>query len=465
MTTTTAKQRIPAERIVVGLGQTGLSCARYLARRGEAFAVVDSRANPPGLDAFRREFPQVSLQLGEFSAQLFCGAQELIVSPGVALTEPAIAAALAAGVNVCGDIDLFVRELAAGPRAVPVVAITGSNGKSTVTTLVGAMAQAADRNVGVGGNLGVPALDLLDAQRDLYVLELSSFQLERLQTLRAEVATVLNISPDHMDRYASVLEYQQAKQRIFHDCRQVVVNRDDPLSAVADDVGVTHWTFGFDAPGDRAFGVVVRDGERHLAFEGDALLPVSKLRVAGEHNIANALAALALGHAVGLPLAAMLDALQSFTGLPHRCQLVAEHAGIGFYDDSKGTNVGATVAAIEGLCKGAAGKVVLIAGGVGKGAEFDALAPVLENYGRAAVLIGEAAPALQQLLDGVLPLSRAADMASAVQRCAEFAQAGDKVLLSPACASFDMFDNYVQRGEVFSAAVRRYVESHWVGSH
>jgi UDP-N-acetylmuramoylalanine--D-glutamate ligase len=455
MTATIAKQRV-----VVGLGQTGLACARYLARRGESFAVVDNRANPPGLDIFRREFPNVELQLGEFSTALFCGAGELIVSPGVALTESAIAAALAAGVSVCGDIDLFVRELAAAPRAVPVVAITGSNGKSTVTTLVGAMAQAAGRNAGVGGNLGVPALDLLDAQRDLYVLELSSFQLERLHTLRAEVATVLNVSPDHMDRYASVREYQRAKQRVFNDCRQVVVNRDDALTAAATAADVVRWSFGFDAPGTNAFGIVVRGGERHLAFEGEALLPVSKLRIAGEHNIANALAALALGHAVGLPFAAMLDALQAFTGLPHRCQLVAEHAGVGFYDDSKGTNVGATVAAIEGLCKGAAGKVVLIAGGVGKGAEFDALAPVLGNYGRAAVLIGEAAPALQQLLDGVLPLARAADMAAAVRRCAEFAERGDKVLLSPACASFDMFDNYVHRGEVFSAAVRQYVGSH-----
>jgi UDP-N-acetylmuramoylalanine--D-glutamate ligase len=321
------------------------------------------------------------------------------------------------------------------------------------------MAQAAGRNVSVGGNLGVPVLDLLDAQRDLYVLELSSFQLERLHTLRAEVATVLNISPDHMDRYASVLEYLQAKQRIFRDCRQVVVNRDDPLSDVADHIAAQRWTFGFDAPGERAFGIVLRSGERHLAFEGEALLPVSKLRIAGEHNIANALAALALGHAAGLPFAPMLDALQAFTGLPHRCQLVAEHAGIGFYDDSKGTNVGATVAAIEGLCKGSAGKVVLIAGGVGKGAEFDALKPALENHGRAAVLIGEAAPALQQLLDGVLPLARATDMATAVRRCAEFAERGDKVLLSPACASFDMFDNYVHRGEVFSAAVRQYVGS------
>lgn len=449
---------IAKQRIVVGLGSTGLSCARHLARRGEPFAIVDSRDDPPGLEAFRREFPQVEARLGAFDAQFLGAAAELIVSPGVALDEPAIAAAIARGVPVCGDIDLFVRELSQQP--VPVVAITGSNGKSTVTTLVGEMAKAAGRNVGVGGNLGVPALDLLDARRDLYVLELSSFQLERLHALQAEVATVLNVSPDHMDRYASVDAYRAAKHRIFDGARQVVINRDDALSAPVDGAPRTQWTFGFDAPPRGGFGVIVHDGERHLAFEGEVLLPIAQLRIVGEHNIANALAALALGRAVGLPWAPMLDALREFAGLPHRCQLVADHDGVGFYDDSKGTNVGATVAAIEGLCKDASGKVVLIAGGVGKGAEFDALAPVLRNYGRAAVLIGEAAPALQQLLDGVLPLARAADMASAVRRCAEFAQRGDKVLLSPACASFDMFDNYIHRGEVFSAAVRQYVRSH-----
>jgi UDP-N-acetylmuramoylalanine--D-glutamate ligase len=445
--------------VIVGLGQTGLSCARYLTRCGLPFMVVDSRDNPPGLDEFRREFAAVPLQLGVFDQTLFCAALELIVSPGVALTEPAIVAAIKHGVKIRGDIDLFVQAVAQMPRPAPIVAITGSNGKSTVTTLVGEMAKAAGRKVGVGGNLGIPALDLLDEQNDLYVLELSSFQLERTESLRAEVATVLNVSSDHMDRYPSLQAYQQAKYRIIRDCKQVVVNRDDPLSQVDAPSAIRQWSFGLDEPGRNGFGAAMRDGEAYLAFEQELLLPLTALRIVGQHNVANALAALALGRAVDLPIAAMLTALQNFNGLPHRCQLIDELNGVTFYDDSKGTNVGATVAAIEGLCKGASGRVVLIAGGVAKGAEFDALAPVLGNYGRAAVLIGEAAPALQELLSGVLPITRADDMASAVQQCAEFAQRGDKVLLSPACASFDMFDNYVHRGQVFTAAVQHYVRS------
>lgn len=447
------------QRVVVGLGQTGLSCARFLAGRGVPFAVVDSRDNPPGLAAFRAEFPDVPLHLGGFDAALLAGAGELIVSPGVALEEPAIAAAVAQGAALCGDIDLFVRELAALPQRPPLVAITGSNGKSTVTTLVGEMAKGAGLDVGVGGNLGIPALDLLAPGRQLYVLELSSFQLERALPLGAEVATVLNVSPDHMDRYAGLPAYHTAKHRIFRGVRQVVVNRDDPLSAPLLAQGVTQWTFGSGAPDFKGFGVRLRDGERWLAFERELLMPARELRIAGEHNLANALAALALGHAIGLPMPAMLQVLRTFTGLPHRCQLVAERNGVSFYDDSKGTNVGATVAAIEGLCKGGERRVVLIAGGVGKGAEFGALAPVLRRYGRAAVLIGEAADAIGRALDGVLPLARAGDMAGAVGAAADFAQAGDGVLLSPACASFDMFDNYAHRGEVFAAAARAFAEA------
>jgi len=447
------------QRVVVGLGQTGLSCARYLAARGVPFAVVDSRDNPPGLAAFHQEFPDVPLFLGGFDAALFAGAGELIVSPGVALEEPAIAAAVAQGVPVCGDIDLFVRELAARPKRPPLVAITGSNGKSTVTTLVGEMAKAAGVPVGVGGNLGTPALDLLDADSELYVLELSSFQLERGEALGAEVATVLNVSPDHMDRYADVQAYHRAKHRIFRGCRQVVVNRDDPLSQALVAGGVKQWTFGLGEPDFKGFGVRDHEGTRFLAFERELLMPVGDLRIAGEHNVANALAALALGHAVGLPMPAMLNVLRSFTGLAHRCQLVAERGGVAFYDDSKGTNVGATVAAIEGLCKGRSGRVVLIAGGVGKGAEFGGLAPALSQYGRAAVLIGEAAGDIGRVLENVVPLARAADMTEAVEAAAKLAREGDAVLLSPACASFDMFDNYAHRGDVFAAAARAFVEA------
>jgi UDP-N-acetylmuramoylalanine--D-glutamate ligase len=446
-------------RVIVGLGQTGLSCARYFANRGVPFTLVDSRANPPGLVQFQKEFADMSLHLGGFDGALLNSADELIVSPGVALEEPAIAAAIRNGVTVIGDIDLFVREARA-----PIVAITGSNGKSTVTTLVGAMASTAQRNVGVGGNLGIPALDLLDAQRDLYVLELSSFQLERAQPLNAEVAAVLNVSPDHMDRYASVQAYHFAKHRVFRGCKQIVVNRADALTRPLVPPTVIEWSFGSDAPDFKGFGLRNHNGERYLAFERELLMPVRELKMVGEHNIANALAALALGHAVDLPMPAMLQTLREFSGLAHRCQLVAEKNAIGFYDDSKGTNVGATIAAIEGLArvatKNGERKIVLIAGGVGKGAEFGALAPVLERHGRAAVLIGESADEIANVLRDKVRVARAVSMQDAVAQAAQLAHGGDSVLLSPACASFDMFDNYAHRGDVFSAAVKAYLETH-----
>lgn len=448
------------QRVVVGLGATGLSCARFLAARGLPFVVVDTRESPPGLDTLKRELPQVAVLLGSFDAELLRSAAELIVSPGVPLQEPAIAAAMEAGVSVIGDIDLFARALSEPEFSAPLIAITGSNGKSTVTTLVGEFAAAAGRNVGVGGNLGTPALELLTPGRDLYVLELSSFQLERAQPLNPLVATVLNVSPDHMDRYPTLLAYHQAKHRIFRGAQQVVANRDDNLSQPLLAQGVTAWSFGLDAPDFRGFGLRSHDGVDYLAFEQTPLLPVSAMKLVGRHNIANALAALALGHAAGLPMAAMVEVLRNFTGLAHRCQLVGEARGVRFYDDSKGTNVGATIAAVEGLCDVGNGgeetdkRVVLIAGGVGKGADFAALKPVLARCGRAAILIGESAPKLEATLGGALPLLHAASMQEAVVSAALAAHEGDAVLLSPACASFDMFRDYGHRGDVFTDAVR-----------
>ncbi len=433
---------------IVGLGATGLSCARFLRRRGQPFRVIDSRLEPPMLAQFRAEFSDVPLHLGSFDTDLMCAASELVVSPGVALAEPAIAAAQRAGVSVIGDIDLFVREAAA-----PIVAVTGSNGKSTVTTLVGEMAQAAGRRVAVGGNLGTPALDLLADDIELYVLELSSFQLERAAPLNAAVATVLNVSPDHMDRYATVLAYHQAKHRIYRGARHCVFNRDDSLSEplLARDVKAT--SFGLDRPDLNAFGVITDGNARWLAFGAEQLLRCDELKMAGEHNVANALAALALGQAAGLPMPPMLTVLRSFTGLAHRCQHVADIDGVHFYDDSKGTNVGATVAAVTGLAAGRDRRIVLIAGGVGKDAEFEPLAPVLKQYGRAVVLIGDAAPALHAVLAAALPCRHASSMEEAVALAAELAEPDDCVLLSPACASFDMFRDYNERGDVFTAAV------------
>lgn len=435
-------------RVVVGLGMTGLSCARYLSAKKLPFSVVDSRLNPPGLDEFKAEFPDVSLVLGEISDEALQGANELVVSPGVALQEPAIARAMAKGMSVCGDVDLFVREANA-----PIIAITGSNGKSTVTALVGEMAKEAGRNVAVGGNIGVPVLELLKEQQvDLYVIELSSFQLERCQMINAEVATVLNLSADHMDRYPDMLAYHQAKHRIFTGCKQVVVNRGDTLSKPMVAEGVTALTFGLNRPDFKGFGVVEAQGEEHLAFEFDPLMPLSELKIVGRHNVENALAALALGHSVSLPMDAMIRALKNFHGLQHRCQFVAEIDGIKFYDDSKGTNVGAAIASIVGLSDSVE-KIVLIAGGQSKGADFKTLGPVIKQYARAAVLIGEAANAIEQAVGSSVVVKHANTMQEAVSQSASLAQSGDAVLLSPACSSFDMFESFEHRGEVFKQCV------------
>lgn len=438
------------QRIIVGLGATGLSVARYLAGRDLPFAVCDTRANPPGLDKLKRFAPMADLHLGELDAALLSSAGELIVNPGIALATPAIKAAMDAGVSVVGDIELFAREADA-----PIVAITGSNAKSTVTTLLGAMAEKAGRQVAVGGNIGTPALDLLDQRADLYVLELSSFQLETTQALNAEVATVLNVSEDHMDRYSGLAAYHLAKHRIFRGARQVVINRDDDLTRplVADQLPC--WSFGLSRPDFKGFGLVEKNGENWLAFEFQALMPTAELKIRGAHNQANALAALALGHAIGLPMAAMLDALREFAGLPHRCQWLGQHGGVDYYDDSKATNVGAALAAIEGFGADLQGKQVLIAGGDGKGADFSALIEPVSRYCRAVVLLGRDAPVLEQLLTGHVPVQRVTTLDEAVAAAAAVAEPGDAVLLSPACASLDMFRNFEERGRLFADAVGR----------
>ena len=435
-------------RIVVGLGKSGMSLVRFLARQGLAFAVVDTRANPPELATLREQFPQVEVRCGELDVDFLCRASELLVSPGLAIATPALQEAVKRGVKLSGDIDLFARYAKA-----PIIAITGSNAKSTVTTLVGEMAAAAGKKVAVGGNLGTPALDLLSDEVELYVLELSSFQLETTDQLNAEVATCLNISEDHMDRYASLAAYHLAKHRIFRGARQVVVNRDDALSRplVADDLPC--WLFGLGKPDFKRFGLLEENGEKYLAYQFDALLPVRELKIRGAHNQANALAALALGHAAGLPMAPMLEALKRFAGLPHRCQWVGERNGVAYYDDSKATNVGAALAAIEGLGADITGKLVLLAGGDGKGADFSALAKPVAQFCRAVLLLGRDAERLAAALAEGVPLIRVATLEEAVQRAAKLAQPGDAVLLSPACASLDMFKNFEERGRLFAQAV------------
>lgn len=433
--------------VVVGLGKTGLACARHLAAAGAAVAVTDSRTAPPGLERCRRELPDVELRLGGFDAALLAEAAEIVISPGVSLKEPALAAALARGVPVVSEIELFARVARA-----PVVAITGSNGKSTVTTLVGLMAERAGVDVAVGGNLGTPALELLrQPEPALYVLELSSFQLETTESLRPAAATVLNISADHMDRYDSLEEYAAAKARIFRRAEAAVLNADDPMVMAMAAAGRTV-AFSVAGPQPDGFGVTERDGDLWLVRDGQLLLPAGDVRIPGRHNLANALAALALGEAVGLPLPAMAEVLREFPGLPHRTQWVGEARGVAWYDDSKGTNVGATLAAVQGMSQ----PVVLIAGGDGKGQDFAPLRAALRQKARAVVLIGRDAPLIEQAIAGAVPTVRAVDMDDAVRQARTLAQAGDVVLLSPACASFDMFEGYAHRGQVFRDAVRRW---------
>lgn len=435
-------------RIIVGLGKSGMSLVRFLAKQGVSFAVADTRDNPPELATLRQDYPQIEVRCGELDVEFLCRADELYVSPGLALATPALQQAAARGVKLSGDIELFARNAKA-----PIVAISGSNAKSTVTTLVGEMAAAAGKRVAVGGNLGTPALDLLDDSVELYVLELSSFQLETTDQLGAEVATVLNVSEDHMDRYSGLPAYHLAKHRIFRGARQVVVNRQDALSRPLIGEGLPCWTFGLNTPDFHGFGLREENGEKYLAFQFDTLMPVRELKVRGGHNQSNALAALALGHAVGLPFDAMLSSLRTFTGLAHRCQWLRDREGVSYYDDSKATNVGAALAAIEGLGVDIAGKLVLIAGGDGKGADFSALrAPVIAHC-RVVLLLGRDAELLAQTFGDALPLIRVKTLEEAVQRAAEWAQDGDAVLLSPACASLDMFKNFEERGRVFAQAV------------
>ena len=434
-------------KVVVGLGQTGLSCARYLSRCGETFMVADSRQNPPGLQQLQAECPGAKLELGEFREETFTHAAQLIVSPGVDQHHPVIRKAVACGVPVTGDVDIFAHAIDA-----PLVAITGSNAKSTVTTLVGEMARADGVNVAVAGNIGLPVLDLLgSAPASLYVLELSSFQLETTTDLGAEVATVLNLSLDHMDRYDSMADYLAAKQRIFQQCRQAVINDDDPTSQADLPGTVRQWHFSLGTDSAAEFGMVDYQGERHLAFNGEPLLPVSALKIAGEHNVANALAALALGHAAGLGMPAMLTALREFSGLKHRCQWVAEKKGVNWYNDSKGTNTGACIAAVNGL--GSKGRIILLAGGQGKGTDFRVLREPVSAHARLAILFGEDADLIEAALQDVVRIARVSTMSEAVSLADAEAESGDVVLLSPACASFDMFRNFEHRGEVFMTCV------------
>ncbi len=437
----------PRRALVVGLGQTGMSCVRYLRGRGYEVAVTDTRDEPPALPALRREYPDVRAHTGGLPPVLFDAADLVVVSPGLPLKQPVIARCIDAGKQVLGDIELFAREASA-----PIVAVTGSNGKSTVTTLVGMMCRAAGLDAAVGGNIGVPALSLLrDPEPDAYVLELSSFQLETTHRLNARAAALLNVSSDHMDRYEDVDAYATAKRRVFQGNGVMVLNADDPLVLAMQREDRPCVRFGLQAPrSDHDYGIRRIGDEDWLVRGGRALMPCRAVRLPGRHNQANALAATALAEAMGVPLPAITRTLAEFEGLPHRTQIVMEHDGVRWINDSKATNVGAATAALAGMDR----PVVLVAGGQGKGADFSPLKSALAEHARAVVLIGRDAPLLADLLKDTVPVHRAADMHAAVACAKRLARPGDTVLLSPACASFDMYDNFEHRGEAYAAAVR-----------
>jgi len=449
---------------VLGLGDTGLSMAKWLARQGASVRVADTRAEPPRLAELRRSLPSVPAHCGPFRDEIFADVDLLAVSPGVPLAEAPVRRALGAGVEIVGDIELFAQAL---PERHPqIIAVTGTNGKSTVTSLAGAMARAAGADCEVAGNIGPAVLDALMRREDegrvagLWVLELSSFQLETTRSLSADAATVLNITEDHLDRYRGIEEYAGAKARIFSGDGVQVLNRDDPRSLSMALSGRKTITFGLDAPRrGEDWGLLERGAEPWLAQGAHAHLAVREMKLPGLHNAGNALAALALCRALDLPLQPLLAALREFKGLPHRVELVGESDSVRWFDDSKGTNVGSTVAALAGLSHGDA-KVILIAGGDGKGQNFSPLKGAVARSARALVLIGRDAPLIEAAVAGAgVPVRRAASMDEAVAQAAQAAHPGDSVLLSPACASFDMFRDYRHRGEVFRHAVERRIDA------
>jgi UDP-N-acetylmuramoylalanine--D-glutamate ligase len=430
-----------ARLLIVGLGVTGYSAAQFLQNTPIKFAVIDSRRNPPLIDTLREQMPDVPVFSGGFDQAALEVATHLLVSPGVSLNEKAIHKAMLAGVTVMSDIDLF-----ACTTDKPIIAITGSNGKSTVTTMLGDMGNAAGIKTAIGGNLGTPALDLLQQDADLYVLELSSFQLERTTALNAKAATVLNVSPDHLDRHEGLAGYAKEKQRIFLGDGAIILNADDPLVMAMQGEGRNCLTFSTQKRTD----FYLQRGANDTLMHGEqVLMTADELLLEGTHNIANALAALALGHAVGMDMNAMCRALKKFKGLAHRMQKVAEVRGVRWVNDSKATNIGACIAALRGYDR----KVILIAGGDGKGADMRELVPAVKAKTKGVILVGKDAELINQALDGCVPVYFAANMREAVRIAADHAEAGDSVLLSPACASLDQYKSYADRGNKFAEAV------------
>ena len=445
-----------AKVLVVGLGDTGLSMARWLVRRGAIVRVVDTREAAPHQRIIQDKYPQIALALGRMPKEWVEAADMIAVSPGIDRRGGLIAKAAARGTPVVGDIELFSQWLNQGSSSPQVIAITGSNGKSTVTAMTSSICNAAGRPALMAGNFGLPVLDALMAVEDgvkepeVYVLELSSFQLESTFSLKPDAATVLNLSEDHLDRYADMDEYAQAKGRIYQNGRYHIFNREDQWSNTLSRSGVSRVSFGLDIPHEaESWGMTGHGKEAYLCRGSTEILALNQMSVTGLHNAANAIASGALCRAIGIEDYAIIKGLIQFKGLPHRVEKIDSFQNVDFYDDSKGTNVGATVAALKGMLQ----PVILIAGGDGKAQDFNALATAVRECARAIVLIGRDAPQIAELIGGDFSVHFAADMAEAVELAYQLANSGDAVLLSPACASYDMYRSYVHRAEVFVSAV------------
>jgi UDP-N-acetylmuramoylalanine--D-glutamate ligase len=442
---TEAKEQF--DSIVVGLGKTGISAIEYLLSQGERIAAADSRLQPPDIESIRRRFPHLHLYLGDFEKSNFYDCERLLLSPGVSIREPAIQAAIKKGVHLSSDVEVFCQQVKA-----PIVAVTGSNGKSTVVTLLTDMIERCAYRVKLAGNIGTPVLDLVgDEEPDFYVLELSSFQLETLQSLNAVAALVLNVSADHMDRYQCLEDYASVKQVIYAGDGKMILNADDPLVSKMEQSNRESVHYGLSDSAGNEFGIRVVDGEILLCHRQENLMSTSSLKILGRHNISNVLATLALGDAIGLPMQTMLESLRDFSGLAHRCQWVAKVNEVDWYNDSKGTNVGASCAAIESLSGGH--QLILIAGGESKQADFYEFSNSIQAHVSQVILIGRDAALIDEVLSKGTQRYFATGMQAAVNTAAKLAKPGDIVLLSPACASQDMYRDYQERGDQFTEAV------------
>jgi UDP-N-acetylmuramoylalanine--D-glutamate ligase len=433
---------------ILGMGVTGMSVASFLSAKGMPFDFADSRLEPPNLKQVKRDYPSAKLALGSFDKDFLASYDRLIVSPGISLDEPALIHASKKGVELLGDLELFLDYAKA-----PVVMITGSNGKSTVTALLGQMAIDSGLSVGIGGNIGTPMLDVLDNHHQLYVLEASSFQLELLNDSRGAVSGLLNISPDHLDRYQDIQKYHTAKHRIFRGAGKVVINREDRLTRPLISTQIPMTSFGLNQPDLGSFGVLEGIEEGYLSYGIERLMLIDQIALKGKHNIANVLAALALGYSVDLPMQTMLETIKAFKGLSHRCQAVAEINSVLYVNDSKATNVGATLAALKGFGSAANKNLILIAGGQAKDQDFTDLKQTVSDYVKLLILIGEDADKLGSVLKDCCQQIKTDSLEEAVAQTHQLAVSGDIVLLSPACASFDMYSGFEERGRCFHNAV------------